>query len=102
MERLLGYAGGPTALLMDGELVVTASGHHIVLLDLRRRDASRPAASSQATKGLWRAFQRNDECDGYRQAFLKGHKYAIGVIEVCTLIHLFIYLLICFGNILLF
>jgi WD40 repeat protein len=41
---------------------------------------------------LWRAFQRSDECDGYRQAFLKGHKYAIGVIEVCILIYLFIYL----------
>jgi hypothetical protein len=80
MERLLGYAGGPTALLMNGELVVTASGHNIVLLDLRKRDPTQPTIPSH--KGLWKAFQNNDECDGYKQAFLKGHKSAIGVIEV--------------------
>lgn len=80
MERLLGYAGGPTALLMNGELVVTASGHNIVLLDLRKRDPTQPTIPSY--KGLWKAFQSNDECDGYKQAFLKGHKSAIGVIEV--------------------
>jgi hypothetical protein len=39
LERVLGYHGGPTASLYNGEMLAVPCGSMIILMDIRSKDA---------------------------------------------------------------
>lgn len=78
LERVLNYAGGTALTLYDGKLLLVASGTLLVLADIA-------GAADTEDYGFWKAFRQTEETNsmaGYRQAFVTGHKAAIGIIEV--------------------
>jgi hypothetical protein len=85
LERLLGYHGGPAVFLYDSKMLLHASGRVIVAVDLD--GVTTKSSESEATAvGFWRAFRNksssNRPVEGYHQAFIKGHKNKIGIIQV--------------------
>lgn len=91
IERVMGYTGGPAALLYNGGMIALASGVMIVLVDVRLREAEpqgiQPTKSNPArySTGLWKAFKSSTVTTGtenYPQAFLKGHSAPVAIIEV--------------------
>jgi hypothetical protein len=109
LERSLGYNGGAAVLLASGSLLLFASGPLLVLVDLTSTGLGASSGGGKSG-GFWRAFSNvrsggplgtscgspedktgdggegMDRCGttamGYRQAFLRGHSSAIGIIEV--------------------
>ena len=53
LERVLGYSGGPSLLLYDGKMLVTASGSILVLIDTQ----GTAGVASAEIPGLWRYFR---------------------------------------------
>lgn len=53
LERVLGYSGGPSLLLYDGKMLVTASGSLLVLIDIQ----GTAGVASAENPGLWRYFR---------------------------------------------
>ncbi len=78
-DRVMGYSGGPSAMLYDGKMVVIASGNVIVLIDVEGEVLKRDLPQF----GLWKFFKHVhlDE-EKYKQSFIRGHSSTIGIIEV--------------------
>lgn len=98
LDRIMGYAGGPSLLLYDAKLLVITCDSLIVLIDI---DGLAPTyLQDQQHPGLWKAFKShnytsstsgnaditsaisNSSSNINKQAFLKGHSGAIGILEV--------------------
>jgi len=80
-ERVMGYSGGPSAILYDGKMVVIASGNVIVLIDVEG-EASKYRDTEQSP-GLWRFFKQTQlDDEKYKQTFIRGHSSPIGLVEV--------------------